>query len=72
MENVMLIFDNVSVYYGKIQVLYNVSLYIKQGEIVMFIGVNGVGKIIFFGMLCGDLCVFSGCIVFDGKDIIDW
>lgn len=29
MEKVMLFFDKVSVYYGKIQVLYEVSLYIN-------------------------------------------
>lgn len=52
--------------------LYDVSLYINQGEIVILIGVNGVGKMMLFGILCGDLCVFSGWVVFDGKDIIDW
>lgn len=72
MEKVMLFFDKVSVYYGKIQALYEVSLYINQGEIVTLIGANGAGKIILFGTLCGDSRVISGRIVFDDKDIIDW
>ena len=37
MENAMLTFDNVSAHYGKIQALHNVSLHIKQGEIVTLI-----------------------------------
>ncbi|VDZ71277.1 leucine/isoleucine/valine transporter ATP-binding subunit [Atlantibacter hermannii] len=34
MEKVMLSFDKVSAHYGKIQALHEVSLQIKQGEIV--------------------------------------
>lgn len=44
MENAMLTFDNVSAHYGKIQALHNVSLHIKQGEIVTLIGANGARK----------------------------
>ena len=69
MENAMLTFDNVSAHYGKIQALHNVSLHIKQGEIVTLIGANGAGKTTLLGTLCGDPRASSGRIVFDGKDI---
>ena len=72
MENAMLTFDNVSAHYGKIQALHNVSLHIKQGEIVTLIGANGAGKTTLLGTLCGDPRASSGRIVFDGKDITDW
>ncbi|MGF0295192.1 ATP-binding cassette domain-containing protein, partial [Escherichia coli] len=72
MENAMLTFDNVSALYGKIQALHNVSLHIKQGEIVTLIGANGAGKTTLLGTLCGDPRASSGRIVFDGKDITDW
>src|SRR5690606_23515580 len=72
MENVMLSFDRVSAHYGKIQALHDVSLTIKQGEIVTLIGANGAGKTTLLGTLCGDPRATSGRIVFDGKDITDW
>ena len=72
MEKAMLTFDNVSAHYGKIQALHNVSLHIKQGEIVTLIGANGAGKTTLLGTLCGDPRASSGRIVFDGKDITDW
>lgn len=67
MENAMLTFDNVSAHYGKIQALHNVSLHIKQGEIVTLIGANGAGKTTLLGTLCGDPRASSGRIVFDGR-----
>lgn len=72
MENVMLSFDNVSAHYGKIQALHDVSLHIKQGEIVTLIGANGAGKTTLLGTLCGDPRASGGKITFDGKDITDW
>ncbi|RBZ97223.1 ATP-binding cassette domain-containing protein, partial [Klebsiella pneumoniae] len=53
MENAMLTFDNVSAHYGKIQALHNVSLHIKQGEIVTLICANVAGKTTLLGTLCG-------------------
>ena len=40
MEKVMLSFDKVSAHYGKIQALHEVSLQIKQGEIVTLMAIR--------------------------------
>ena len=40
----MLKIENLSAYYGSIQVLDNISLEIKAGQIVSIIGANGAGK----------------------------
>ncbi|ORZ56706.1 branched-chain amino acid ABC transporter [Klebsiella pneumoniae] len=71
MENAMLTFDNVSAHYGKIQALHNVSLHIKQGEIVTLIGANGAGNTTLLGTLCGDPSASSGRIAFNGNDITE-
>ena len=40
----MLNVDNINVYYGQIHALKDVSLEVKEGEIVALIGANGAGK----------------------------
>ncbi len=40
----MLELQNISVFYGNIQALYDISITIQQGEIVTLIGANGAGK----------------------------
>ncbi|MBI1979367.1 MAG: ABC transporter ATP-binding protein [Elusimicrobia bacterium] len=66
----MLQCDSVSVVYSKkIQALYDVSLVVKQGEIVAFIGANGSGKSTFLKTVSGLLKVESGTILFQGQRI---
>ena len=40
----MLKVDNINLYYGVIHALKDISLEVKQGEIVTLIGANGAGK----------------------------
>ncbi|MGA2332703.1 MAG: ABC transporter ATP-binding protein [Syntrophales bacterium] len=40
----MLEIKNIDVYYGDVQVIWDISFNIKQGEIVALIGANGAGK----------------------------
>ncbi len=43
-ESPLLEIRQLSVFYSGLQVLWNVSLFINQGEIVTLLGANGAGK----------------------------
>ncbi len=45
----MLEIQNLSVHYGMIQAVHDVSFHVNQGEIVSLIGANGAGKPRFYG-----------------------
>ena len=66
----MLYFNNVSTFYGKIQALHNVSIEVKQGEIVTLIGANGAGKSTLLMTLCGSPRATSGSIRYEGEELI--
>jgi branched-chain amino acid transport system ATP-binding protein len=62
--------SNVRAFYGKIQVLWDVSLTIAEGEIVALVGANGSGKTTLLNAITGLLPMASGRVKFQGK-IID-
>ena len=68
----MLELRNVSTHYGKIQALHDVSVEVKEGEIVTLIGANGAGKTTLLMTLCGDPKPQSGQVLFEGQDITQW
>ena len=57
--------------YGKLQVLFDVSMEIGRGEIVAIIGPNGSGKSTVLKAACGLLSAWKGDIVLDGASITD-
>ncbi len=65
----MLKVKNIDVNYGDVQVLKNVSLDIKQGELVAVIGANGAGKTTLMRTISGILKPRSGEILFQDKSI---
>lgn len=65
----MLRIDSLSVSYGPIQALRDVSLEVKQGEIVALIGSNGAGKSTTLRAISGLLRPQTGRIQFDGRDV---
>lgn len=65
----MLKLENVSTFYGAIQALNDVSIEVKQGEIVTLIGANGAGKTTMLMSVCGNPRARSGTITFEGEDI---
>lgn len=66
----MLLVSNISTGYGKKQVLFDVSLEVKQGEIVLLAGSNGSGKSTLLKAIYGMLQQWNnGQIFFDGENI---
>ena len=65
----MLKVNNISTYYGKLEVLKNVSMSIKQGEIIAVIGNNGAGKTTLINTITGLLQPKQGSIEFKNHDI---
>lgn len=66
----MLIFDNVSVKYGKKSVLENISFRLNKGEITAVIGKNGCGKSTLVSCAAA-LLKYEGDITFQGKCVSD-
>ena len=63
----MLKLDNINLYYGVIHALKDVSLELKQGEIVTLIGANGAGKTSTLRAISGMHPLKSGTITFKGS-----
>ena len=55
--------------YGKLAILHDVTLEVRQGEMVGVIGPNGAGKSTSFKTIVGFLRPNSGRVIFDGQDI---
>ena len=61
--------QDLDVFYGPIQALYNVNLEVEQGEIVAIVGNNGAGKSTMLKTISGLVKPNKGQIIFDGKTI---
>lgn len=66
---IMLKLTNVSLAYGPISAVQNVSVEIAAGEVVTIIGGNGAGKTTLLKGISGLLPLAAGRIEFDGSDI---
>ena len=60
---------NLAKAYGKRPVVKDVSISVKQGEIVGLLGPNGAGKTTCFYMIIGLVAQDNGSINIDGEDI---
>ena len=65
----MLKINNIDAYYGKVQVLHNVSLEVGSNEIISLIGANGAGKSTLMKTVMGLIKPRKGSIEFQGEDI---
>ncbi len=60
---------NVSVNYGRIEAIHDMSFAVQKGEIVSLIGANGAGKTTTMKTISGLLNPAAGTIEFEGEDI---
>ena len=65
----LLKFNDVSLSFGGITALKNVSFEVKENDITSIIGPNGAGKTSIFNCISGIYTPDSGNIVFDKTDI---
>ena len=65
----MLKVEKINVFYGQVQVLYDVSFEINAGEIVTILGSNGAGKTTAIKAVCGLLPVKKGAVYYNEKRI---
>ena len=65
----MLVIENLSSRYGRIEVLHGLSLEVKQGEIVTLVGSNGAGKTTLLRAISGVQPVSGGSVRFLGETI---
>jgi ABC-type branched-subunit amino acid transport system ATPase component len=65
----LLVVDRIRAGYGKIDILHDVSLAVRVGEIVSVIGPNGAGKSTAFKAIVGFVPPRGGRVVFDGAPL---
>ena len=69
LETTLLRAEGITAGYGKIDILHDVSLHVKPGEIVSIIGPNGAGKSTAFKAIVGFITPRQGRIVFNGEEM---
>jgi len=63
--------ENISVKYGDIQALWDVTFSLAKGQLVALIGANGAGKTTTLKALCGLIPSSAGSIIYGGARISD-
>ena len=70
MNNVLNV-ENVTMQFGGVVAVNNLSMHVNEGEIVALIGPNGAGKTTAFNCITGVYEPTNGAIEFDGKKIVE-
>ncbi len=68
-DEISLELKNVSVSYGKVPVLHDISLRVRKGQVVTVIGANGAGKSTIMKTICGLLKPTRGSVRLFGQEI---
>ncbi len=65
----MLEVRNIDVFYGDVQVIWDVSFSVKRGKVTALIGGNGAGKSAILKTISGIVRPAKGKIIFEGREI---
>ena len=65
----LLLIRDLNVSYGPVQVLFDISTEIDEGEVVALLGTNGAGKSTLLKAISGTVEADFGAVIFDGRDI---
>jgi branched-chain amino acid transport system ATP-binding protein len=68
-QETLLKISNIDVFHGTFQAIWDLSLEVKQGEMLALIGANTAGKSTLLDTISGLLHPAKGTIEFEGKDI---
>lgn len=61
---------DLNAFYGDVQVLYDINLVVKDGEIVTILGSNGAGKTSLMKTICGIETKRTGTIELNGENLM--
>ena len=68
-DKTLLSLNDVTAHYGDVQVLWGISLAVREAEIATLVGANGAGKSTTLKTISGVVRASSGQITFDGERI---
>ena len=69
MSKNILVIENLTGGYGKLPMVFDINLVVREGEILSIIGPNGSGKSTLMKIIVGVASLYNGRIIFDEDDI---
>ena len=70
MESHLLELENIDIYYGIAQAVWNVSFHVEEQKIIALVGANGAGKSTLLNAISGVIQASRGKILFSGKPLV--
>jgi branched-chain amino acid transport system ATP-binding protein len=68
-EKTLIELENIAAGYGDVQVLWGVSLSVREGEIATLVGANGAGKTTTLKTISGVVRATAGSMLYDGERV---
>ncbi len=68
----MLKVESINTFYGKAQIIFDLSLGVSAGEVAVLLGRNGAGKTTTFKSIMGLVPATRGTITFNTENILGW